>query len=174
MRVSFSFAALALLALPMAAQNPLSTGQKGIYTMVKNNIVKAAQKMPEANYGFQATPDVRTFGQLVAHVADAQYLFCSGALAEKNPSPGVEKGIEGKTKADLVQSLRDAFAYCDKAYDGMTDAHATETVKLFGRDQAKLTVLSFNNAHNDEHYGNIVTYMRLKGLVPPSSEAQSK
>lgn len=174
MKIFYSFTALALLALPLAAQSPLSTGQKGIYTMIKNNVVKAAQKMPEANYSFRPTPDIRTFGQLVAHVADAQYLFCSAALGEKNPSPGVEKGIEGKTKADLVQALQDAFGYCDKVYDGMTDARAAETVKFFGREQAKLTVLSFNNAHNDEHYGNIVTYMRLKGLVPPSSEAQSK
>jgi len=171
MKIFYSFAALTAIALPLAAQsNPLSAGQKGLYTMVKNNLVKAAQKMPEANYAFQPTPDVRTFGQLVGHVADAQYLFCSAATGEKNPSPGVEKGKT--TKADLVQALQDAFTYCDKVYDGMTDAHAVDTVKFFGREQAKLTVLSFNNAHNDEHYGNMVTYMRLKGLVPPSSEAQ--
>ena len=71
-----------------------------------------------------------------------------------------------------MQALNAAFAYCDKAYDGMTDAHAAEMVKFFGREQAKLTVLAFNNAHNDEHYGNMVTYMRMKGLVPPSSESR--
>jgi len=103
-------------------------------------------------------------------VADAQYTFCSAALGEKSPAPGVEKSKT--SKADLAQALKDAFAYCDKAYDGMTDAHAADMVKFFGREQAKLSVLAFNNAHNDEHYGNIVTYMRLKGLVPPSSEAK--
>jgi uncharacterized damage-inducible protein DinB len=128
--------------------------------------------MPEANYSFKPTDSVRSFGQLVGHVADAQYLFCSMALGEKNPAPGIEKGKT--SKADLVQALKDGFAYCDKAYDGMTDAHAADPVKLFGRDSTKLTVLSVNSAHTDEHYGNIVTYMRIKNLVPPSSESQSR
>jgi len=148
--------------------DPLSAGNKRIYEIVKNYLVKAAEKMPEENYAFKPTPEVRSFGQIVGHVADAQYGFYSAALGEKNPAPGIEKSKT--TKTDLVQALKDGFAYCDKAYDGMTDAHAAEIVKFFGRDSAKLSVLAFNNAHNDEHYGNIVTYMRLKGLVPPSSE----
>jgi len=150
------------------ASDPLSAGSKGVYNIVKNNVVKAAEKMPEENYAFKPTPEVRSFGQVVGHVADAQYAFCSVVLGEKNPAPGIEKSKT--TKADLVQALKDAFAYCDKAYDGMTDAHATDTVKFFGHDSAKLTVLAFNSAHNDEHYGNLVTYMRIKGLIPPSSE----
>jgi uncharacterized damage-inducible protein DinB len=172
MQIGFRPAVLALLSLaPALAQspaNPLSSGAKGIYTLVKNYIVGAAEKMPESNYEFRPTPDVRTFGQLVGHVADAQYLFCSTVLGEKNPAPGIEKGKS--SKADLVPALKDAFAYCDKAYDGMTDAHAADMVKFFGRDQTKLAGLFFNAAHNDEHYGNMVTYMRIKGLVPPSSE----
>jgi uncharacterized damage-inducible protein DinB len=161
--------AIPALVLPLAAQsNPLSASHKAIFAIVKTNTMKAAEKMPEENYSFRATPDVRTFGQLVGHVADAQYSFCSGALGEKNPALGIEKGKT--SKADLVKALQDAFAYCDKAYDGMTDAHAADIVKFFGRDTTKLAVLSFNSAHTDEHYGNIVTYMRLKGLVPPSSE----
>lgn len=150
--------------------NPLSAGQKGIYTMVKNNVLKAADKMPEENYAYKPTPEVRSFGQLIGHIADAQYLFCSAVLGEKNPALGIEKGKT--TKADLVEALKEGFAYCDKAYDGMTDAQAAEIVKFFGRDQAKLSVLAFNTAHDDEHYGNIVTYMRLKNLVPPSSEGR--
>jgi uncharacterized damage-inducible protein DinB len=164
---------LSLTAVLLDAQtvsDPLSTGNKGTYNMVKNNLVKAAEKMPEENYAFKPAPEVRSFGQIVGHVADAQYLFCSAALGEKNPAPGIEKSKT--TKADLVQALNEAFAYCDKAYNGMTDAHAAEMVKFFGREQAKLTVLASNNAHNDEHYGNIVTYMRMKGLVPPSSESR--
>jgi uncharacterized damage-inducible protein DinB len=165
-----------LLSIPLSgillhgqsAPDPLSTGNKGLYNTVKNNLIKAAEKMPEENYGFKPTPEVRSFGQIVGHVADAQYLFCSAALGDKNPAPGIEKSKT--TKADLVQALNDAFSYCDKAYNGMTDAHAAEIVTFFGRDQAKLTVLAFNSAHNAEHYGNIVTYMRMKGLVPPSSE----
>jgi uncharacterized damage-inducible protein DinB len=148
--------------------DPLSAGGKGLYNIVKNDVVKAADKMPEANYAFKPTPDVRSFGQIVGHVADAQYLFCSAVLGEKNPAPGIEKNKT--SKADLVQALSDAFAYCDKAYNGMTDAHAADIVKIFGMDQAKLSVLAFNSAHSFEHYGNLVTYMRMKGLVPPSSE----
>ncbi len=156
--------------LPVFAQNPLSAGQKFLYTSAKNNIVRSAEKMPEANYSFKPTPEVRSFGQLLGHIADAQYLFCSAVLGKPNSGPGVEK--TKTSKADLQQALKAAFAYCDQAYDGMTDAQAAQMVKFFGAEQAKLTVLSFNTAHNNEHYGNIVTYMRMKGLVPPSSEGR--
>jgi uncharacterized damage-inducible protein DinB len=148
--------------------NPLTSGEKVFYSAVAANIVAAAQKMPEENYSFKPTPEVRSFGAIVGHAADAQYLFCSNVLGEKNPSPGVEK--TKTTKADLVQGIQDAVAYCNKAFDALTDAHAADTVKLFGRDVPKLTVLSINTAHADEHYGNLVTYLRIKGIVPPSSE----
>jgi uncharacterized damage-inducible protein DinB len=148
-------------------KDPLSQGAKLIYGLTKGDLVKAAQMMSEENYAFKPTPDVRSFGQIVGHVADAQYLFCSVVRGEENPKPDIEK--TKTTKADLVAALNDAFAYCDKAYDGMTDAHASDLVKFFGRDMAKLSILHFSAAHNFEHYGNIVTYMRLKGLVPPSS-----
>ena len=162
------FSLTAMLLKAQATSDPLSAGNKVIYNIVKNNVVKAAEKMPEENYAFKPTPEVRSFGQILGHVADAQYGFCSAALGEKNPAPGIEKSKT--TKGDLVQALNEAFAYCDKAYSGMTDAHAAELVKFFGRELAKLTVLSFNSSHTDEHYGNLVTYMRMKGLVPPSSE----
>ncbi|MDQ2901778.1 MAG: DinB family protein, partial [Acidobacteriota bacterium] len=128
------------LTLAQTSPNPLSAGQKVIYGIVKNNIVKGAEKMPEENYSFKPTPEVRSFGQLVGHVADAQYLFCSAADGEKNPSPDIEK--TKTSKADLVQALKDGFSYCDKVYDGMTDAKAAQMVKFFGRESAKLTVLS--------------------------------
>jgi uncharacterized damage-inducible protein DinB len=159
----------AFAALPLSAQsNPLSTSSKGLYTNIKNTVIRAAEKMPAENYSFQPTDTVRTFGQLVGHIADAQYLFCSVVLGEKNPAPGIEKGKSAKD--DLVKALKDGFAYCDKAYDGMTDQHAADMVKMFGQDMTKLNVLYINSSHNNEHYGNIVTYMRIKGLVPPSSE----
>lgn len=171
-RIVLGISCLSILSLaPAFAQapaNPLSAGQKGFYASVKNNVIRAAEKMPEDMYTYKPTPDVRNFGQLVGHVADAQYLFCAPVLGEKNPMLGIEKNET--TKADLVQSLKDAVAFCDKAYDGMTDEQASQVVKALGRDMAKLTVLTINTAHSDEHYGNMVTYMRLKGLVPPSSE----
>ncbi len=151
-----------------AVTDPLSGGIKGIYNISRSDVVRAAEKMPEENYSFKPTPEVRSFGQIIGHVADAQYLFCSTAMGETNPAPGIEKSKT--SKADLVKALNDALTYCDKAYSAMTDAHAADMVKFFGRDQPKLAILAFNSAHNMEHYGNLVTYMRIKGLVPPTSE----
>jgi len=150
------------------ASNPLVSSEKGLYDFLVANVVHAAEKMPEENYSFKPTPEVRSFGQIAAHAADANFMFCSIAIGEKNPSPGVEK--TKTSKADIVQGLNDAVAYCNKAFDGLTDAKAAEMVKLFGHDLTRLSVMSLNSAHADEHYGNMVTYMRIKGLVPPSSE----
>lgn len=148
--------------------NPITASEKGLYSFISNGVISAAQKMPEENYSFKPTPDVRSFGQLVGHVADASYMFCSQASGEANPMKNIEK--TKTTKADLVASLKDAVAYCNTAFDGMTDTKGTEMVKLFSFNVAKLSLLSLNTAHMDEHYGNMVTYMRIKGLVPPTSE----
>jgi uncharacterized damage-inducible protein DinB len=148
--------------------DPLTSGQKMLHTIAKTNLIRAAEKMPEEHFAFRPTEEVKTFGQILGHVADAQYMFASAVLGVENPAPGVEKSKT--TKADIVQALKEAFEYADKAYDTMSDAEAAQSVKFFGRDHAKLTILSFNSWHNNEHYGNLVTYMRMKGLVPPSSE----
>lgn len=147
----------------------LSEGQKRLHTMFSNNLIRAAEKMPEEHYSFKPTPEVRSFGQLIGHVADAQYLFCAPVTGATNPAPGIEKGQTAK--ADLVKALKEAFAWCDKAFT-MSDTDSAQPVKFFGREQPKLTILSFKSAHDMEHYGNIVTYMRMKGLVPPSSEGR--
>src|SRR5579862_837674 len=149
---------------------PITASEKGLYSFVSNAAIGAAQKMPEENYSFKPTPDVRSFGQIVGHVADASYMFCSQTLGEANPAKGIEK--TKTSKADLVSALKDAVAYCNKAFDSMTDAKGSQTVKLFNLDIAKLTVFSLNTAHTDEHYGNMVTYLRIKGIVPPTSENQ--
>ena len=148
--------------------NPITVSEKGLYMFLSSAVVKAAEKMPEENYSFKPTPEVRSFGQLVGHVADANYMFCSQASGQANPSKDVEK--TKTSKADLVSAVKDAVAYCSKSFDGMTDAKGSEMVKLFGFNLARLTLYSLNTAHTDEHYGNMVTYMRLKGLVPPTSE----
>ena len=149
-------------------ENPLSAFNKGVYGGVKNILLRSAEKMPEENYTFKPTDAVRNFGQIIGHVADAQYTFCSIALGEKNPAPKIEQ--TKTSKADLIAALKDAFAYCDKSYDGMTDASATQMVTLFGGDTPKLGVLTVNNVHTIEHYGNLVTYLRIKNIVPPTSE----
>jgi uncharacterized damage-inducible protein DinB len=148
--------------------NPLSTWNKTAYARVKDILLRSAQKMPEENYSFKPTDTVRSYGQIVGHVADAQYLFCSISLGEKNPGLDIEH--TKTSKADLIAALNTAFAYCDKAYDGMTDASAVQMIKLFGNDAPRLSALTVNNMHDLEHYGNLVTYMRLKNIVPPSSE----
>lgn len=156
--------------LAQDAANPLSAHAKSLYGIAKGNITKAADKMPEEHYAFKPSADVRSFGQLVGHVADANYLFCSTAMGEKAPVSGIEMGKT--TKAELSAALKESFAYCDKAYDSMTDAEGVKMVKLFGAERPKLGVLDFNNMHDYEHYGNMVTYLRIKGLVPPSSEGR--
>jgi len=147
---------------------PLITFNKFVYTGVKGILLRSAEKMPEENYSFKPTDAVRSYGQIIGHVADAQYLFCSIALGEKNPSPKIEQ--TKSSKADLIAALKDSFSYCDKAYDGLTDSAAAQMVQLFGGDTPKLGVLNVNNMHSVEHYGNLVTYMRLKNIVPPTSE----
>jgi uncharacterized damage-inducible protein DinB len=157
-------------AQPQAAPpaNPITASEKGLYSFVSNAVIGAAQKMPEENYSFKPTPEVRTFGQIVGHVADASYMFCSQTLGEANPTKGIEK--TKTSKVDLVAALKDAVAYCNRAFDSMTDAKGSQMVTLFNFDIAKLTLFSLNTAHTDEHYGNMVTYLRIKGIVPPTSE----
>lgn len=97
-------------------------------------------------------------------------MFCAAVLGEKSPSPGVEKTMS--SKAELAPAVKAAFAYCDKAYEQMTDAEAVKTITFFRREMAKAAVLGFNSFHTMEHYGNLVTYMRIKHIVPPSSEGR--
>jgi uncharacterized damage-inducible protein DinB len=156
---------------PVAPQdNPLSAWNKSIYGGVKAILLRSAEKMPEENYNFKPTFVVRSFGQIIGHVADSQYAFCSIVRGEKNPRPQIEK--TKTSKADLVAALKDSFAYCDKDYDGMTDASAAQMVKFMGGDTPKLGVLTTNNVHSIEHYGNLIIYMRMKNFVPPTSEAE--
>jgi len=155
--------------------NPLSAGAKRTFGVIKGYIIKAAAKMPEEQYAFKPTPEVRSFGQIIGHIADANYGFCATAGGEKPPIGGFDPGTPSiektkTSKADLEKALADSFAYCDKVHASMTDSTGATTVKLFNGDMPKLSVLEFNTHHDFEHYGNIVTYMRLKGLVPPSSE----
>jgi uncharacterized damage-inducible protein DinB len=154
-----------------APANPITVSEKGLYLFLSGAVVKAAEKMPEENYSFKPTPEVRSFGQLVGHVADANYMFCAQASGEANPSKDIEK--TKTSKADLVAAIKGAVGYCSKAFDTMTDAKGSEMVKFFNFNLAKITLLSLNTAHTDEHYGNMVTYLRLKGIVPPTSENQS-
>jgi uncharacterized damage-inducible protein DinB len=154
-------------ATALHAQNPLSTELKQQYTASKGNIANSADRMPDADYSFKpAEGNTRTFGQIIGHIADVQLAICSAAKGEQ------KRGDAEKTKtskADLVAAVKESFDYCDSAYDSVTDATATQMVKMFGRDETKMGALYFNVIHNNEMYGQIVTYYRAKGLVPPST-----
>jgi uncharacterized damage-inducible protein DinB len=148
--------------------NPLSAEVKGSYTGIKNNFVKAAEKMPEEHYGFKATAEVQTFGQRVAHIADANLRTCALLKGEQKSGNAASK----TSKADLVAALKESFAYCDSIYDSLTDADATKLVTMGNRQRSKLAALWGIVAHDNEVYGAMGVYMRLKGIVPPSSEGR--
>jgi uncharacterized damage-inducible protein DinB len=161
--------------------NPLSTYLKSAAGNIQTNIAKSADKFTEADYGFRPSgvaTEVRTFGQFLGHLADSNYFYCSRAKGEASPSKAsVEKTITAK--ADLVKALNESFAYCDGVYGTMTDAKLLETMTVPGpnnstRQVTRAQVLIGNLAHNNEHYGNLVTYMRAKNIVPPSSERSSQ
>ena len=112
-------------------------------------LLRSAEKMPEESYAFKPTDSVRSFAQILGHIADSQYMFCSGVLGEKRPELKIEQ--TKTSKAELIGALKDALAYCDKAYEGLTDASAAEMVKLMGRDSPKLGALTTNSVHSVEH-----------------------
>ncbi len=151
------------------ADSPVLMSLKGLHQITAGHIMSTAEMLDDEMYAYQPTEDVRTAGGLLAHIANAQYFFCSSAAGSDNPN---ESNFEeaATTKADIMAALEGAFAYCAGVYDGMTDAQGTEMRNMFGNDMAASAVLAFNSSHNYEHYGNLVTYMRMNGLVPPSSQ----
>ena len=155
-------------ATALAQESPLSGHSRFTYGVMKKMLVRSAELMPEEHYRFKPTDAVRSFGQIVGHMADAHYYHCSAVLGEKNPSLKIEQ--TKSTKPELIAALKEALAYCDRAYDGMTDATGTQIVKLTGYDMPKLGILNINQIHAGLHYGNFVTYLRLKNIVPPTSE----
>jgi uncharacterized damage-inducible protein DinB len=154
-------------AAPAAAGSTIGS-VRGTMDTVKGYLTKAVAQVPEEHFAFKPTPEVRSLGELFGHVADANFGICGIASGQKPPMSGIEKSK--KTKAELTEALNASFAFCDKAFDSMTEARASEVVKFFiPGTHTRLGVLAFNAAHDFEHYGNVVTYMRMKGLVPPSS-----
>jgi len=160
---------------PPAQDNPLSTWLRDAYMRNRTNIIRTAEKMPEENYDMRpgAQTEVRTFGQQVGHVANFNYLWCSQAKGEKNPNTA---NLEKLTvKAEFVKALNDAFSYCDSAYAALTDASGAQMVDITlenGRhtQNLRLGLLTLNYGHNNEIYGSLVVYLRMKNIVPPASE----
>lgn len=168
-RVTLTTLVLAALATPSFAQSKvLAESLARLHAGVARNVVEAAEKMPEAEFAFQPGKDVRTFGGFVGHITNSAYGYCSRAKGEANPNKeDFEKVL---AKAPLVAGLKAATAYCDVVYQAQTDASLIDLVAMGPSQQPRGQILVQNLSHNNEHYGNLVTYMRLKGLVPPSTE----
>ncbi|MGE0815077.1 MAG: DinB family protein [Vicinamibacterales bacterium] len=178
MKYAFTGLFVAALAVP-SAQAQMNMGQPQTITLaaglqrsyegVKRNLTEMAEKMPEADYGFQITKDVRTFGQLFGHVANSQFNACAAARGVANPNQGNDNEKK-TTKAEFVKALADSFAFCDEAFKMLTDANAMEMVKQGQNSVARAAVLANVIAHNNEMYGTAIPYYRSKGLTPPSTE----
>ena len=163
--LTFSFAAL-IGAGALQAQNTSSAEALANHQTVKTNIMKAAEKMPEDSFGFKPTPAVRNFGELIAHVADAQMGICGVVKGEMKRGDAASK----TTKADLIAALKASNDYCDAVYSTMTDADGLATVKSPLGSRSRLGMLNFNVIHDNEMYGTMAVYLRLKDIVPPSTE----
>lgn len=150
----------------MQAQNlsaVISEVKQG-YESVKNNLLKSADKVPDEDYSFKPTPEIRSFGEVMGHVVAAEGHTCAAVLGEQSASHS-----KLSTKAEIVSALKEAFAECDKAYGSLTDANATEMVNTGRGQRTRLGALIGNTTHDVEQYSILTVYMRLKGIVPPSS-----
>ena len=151
----------------------LAGSAKAMHAMIRRDLAEAAENMPADEYAFRPTPQVRTFGQIIGHVVDANFFFCAQAAGEKSPATADYEQITDK--AALVKALNDSLVYCDHVYAATTDANFVQPVQIanVGGNGSTSTVrgvvLMYSIAHNNEHYGNLTVYMRLKGHVPPST-----
>ena len=167
---------LLAIATPLLAQQQAGDPSSGAVAAARASwrtahtyIVRSAQQLTEADFAFKPVATVRSFGQIVAHVADDETGWCAQILGEPLTQTQYEKRLTAK--ADIIKAIQDAGAYCEKAY-AITDAQAGGETTIWGGQQAKIKGLIDNAAHDWEHYGNIVTYLRIKGMVPPSSQRQ--
>ncbi len=165
--MTLAIAALGGRGLDAQAQDPTMASIKTTYEIVKGYVTKAAAQVPEDKYSYQPTKEVRTMAQLFGHIANASTLICNTASGMK-AAGGTDAEKLGK-KAEIQKALADAFSVCDHAFGMITAKNSAETVDLFGMTHSRIGAMAFNNAHNFEHYGNLVTYMRINGMVPPSS-----
>jgi uncharacterized damage-inducible protein DinB len=162
-----SFVALLLIGTPLLAQGAVATA-KDNWLESRDYIVRSAQQMPESLYNYKPTPVVRSFGEMLAHVAGSEFFYCAAALGEK---PRDEDAImkTATTKAAIIQALKESGAYCMRAYN-QTDAQASVPAANVGPNRTRLYALVGNFGHDMQHYGNLITYFRMNGMVPPSSQ----
>ena len=154
------------LAFGSALHAQYAAEAKQAYNGIKNNLTRMAEKMPDSDYDFKASPDIRTFGALIGHVAQSQMGTCSAV----NGAPKKSDAGTKTAKADLVAALKESFAECDKAFDALTDANAKDMIKGPRGERSRLGMLTGILTHGNEEYGYMAVYMRIKGIVPPSSD----
>jgi uncharacterized damage-inducible protein DinB len=147
---------------PTGAPNPLTTTLSIFRSNMQDKIMKAADAMPESKYSYRPTKDVRSFGEILTHVADISYTLCSNAKGEAPPATAAAKG----SKTEIMAYLKGSFDYCDGVYSGFTDAHLNDPANFFGFKTNKMFILTQVGNHDALHYGNLVTYLRLNGLEP--------
>jgi uncharacterized damage-inducible protein DinB len=150
----------------------LATSLQRGYNGFKTNFTQAAAKMPDADYSFKpgSTPEARTYAQVIAHIAQAQFGQCSGMKGVPNPMQGKQLEQELKTKAEVQKALADSFALCDELFTSLTDANATEMVKQGMNEVTRAAALYGVIVHGNEMYGTAAVYLRSKNIVPPSTE----
>jgi uncharacterized damage-inducible protein DinB len=159
-----------------SSKDALATWLRNSYTGRRNDLIKSAESVPDDIYRLRPGPqkEVRTYGQIIGHLANFNYLWCSQAKQEKNPAEG--KNFENlETRGELTKALKDALSYCDRVYAALTDDLGLEVIGITQENGKqtqvpRMSLLILNYGHNNEHYGNLVTYMRIKSIVPPSSQ----
>lgn len=182
-RVLLIAVAVAFVAGPVFAQapdaGPLSASLKRMWDGIKRNIQESADKMPADGYAFKpagAADEVRAFGQILAHVAAAHVSYCGRAAGDRTPEQMKEDQKrfadleKSGAKEQIAKAVAETIAYCDGVYGAMTDAKAMELMAAGQMQVPRAQPLIQNIAHANEHYGNLVTYFRAKGMVPPSTE----
>jgi hypothetical protein len=168
-----TLALLLAAAAAFAQSSPMTEAVKSRYEAMKQNLVETADLFPASDYDYKLTPSQRTFGEWIGHTALASYSACAGIRGEKPPE-AAQKAAQAHSKADASQALREAFAYCDAALQGMTDAKALAAVDMGGKQVYPVQGMVALVANTNEHYGNLVGYIRGKGLVPPSTARAAK
>ena len=171
----FALPGFAQMSMPMPAAAPMppTTGPASevlrSYSTLKPNVIKAAEKMPEADYKYQPTPEIRTYARVINHITEAQFRSC-GVLNGKANSDIAKPPADTADKATIVAALKASFDECDKAYAGLTDANVSEMLTLGQNKRSRIGLAWGNVSHDNEQYAELSTYLRLKGLVPPTSE----
>ncbi len=159
----------AYLSVAQAQEGPLMQAVMGRYNAVKQNLIETAEVMPEVNYNFHLTLPQRSFGEWIDHTVISINNNCSAIKGVVAPKPE-----HATSKAGLVKAMKDSFAICDSAFNGMTDQKALTEITIGEKKLYPVTPILAMLTGLNEHYGNLVGYLRSKGITPPSTARAQK